>query len=144
MTPETFTVKFKTTRGEFTVTAHADWAPRGAERFHELVTSGFFTDVAFFRVLDGCVAQFGISGDPESSARWRSTIQDDPVVGTNSAGTLSFAMAGPDTPSPRSNVRRWFNGFPTPVDGLALVRGETVGLPWKARAVGPWPRILYL
>ena len=98
MAPATFTVLFKTTKGEFKATAHSEWAPKGVERFHELVKNGFFTDIAFFRVLDGFVAQFGISGDPEISSRWSDdVIKDDPVVGTNSAGTLSFAMAGPDT-----------------------------------------------
>jgi len=132
MTPATFNVQFSTTKGEFTVTAHSDWAPKGADRFHELVKSGFFSDIAFFRVLDGFVAQFGISGDPEVSARWRTnSIQDDPVVGTNTAGTLSFAMAGPDTRTSQlfinlmDNTRlddMGFSPFAEVTDGFDVVR----------------------
>ena len=98
MTPESFTVTVKTTRGDFTVEARTPWAPLGAARFHELLQSGFYNDVAFFRVLPGFVAQFGINGDPGVSAQWReNVIQDDPVVESNVAGTISFAMAGPNT-----------------------------------------------
>jgi peptidyl-prolyl cis-trans isomerase A (cyclophilin A) len=62
------------------------------------VTSGVYDDVAFFRVLDGFVAQFGISGDPDTAARWRGKrITDDPAVRSNTAGTISYAMAGPHT-----------------------------------------------
>ena len=98
MAPENFTVAFETTRGRFTVEVVRSWSPKGAERFHELVSSGFFTDIAFFRVLPGFVAQFGISGDPGVAKKWHDdTIRDDPVVESNVRGTLSFATAGPNT-----------------------------------------------
>jgi len=39
--------------------------------------------------------QFGIAGTPAQNKPWQSaTIADDPVLTTNAAGTLSFAMAG--------------------------------------------------
>jgi peptidyl-prolyl cis-trans isomerase A (cyclophilin A) len=98
MAPDTFTVDFNTTRGRFTVAVDRSWAPNGADRFHELVESGFYDDVAFFRVLSGFVAQFGISGDPDVAKKWRSApIDDDPVVQSNSRGTITFATAGPNT-----------------------------------------------
>src|SRR5690349_25065890 len=34
--PETFQVKFTTTRGDFTVTVNRAWAPIGADRFYNL------------------------------------------------------------------------------------------------------------
>ena len=93
-----YKVKFSTTKGDITLEVHPEWAPLGAARFRELVDAGFYTDIAFFRVLDGFVAQFGISGDPESSAVWRSkSIKDDPVRGSNTRGTVTYAMAGPNT-----------------------------------------------
>ncbi len=98
MAPEKFDVRFETTKGVFTVSAKRELAPLGVDRFHELISSGFYSDVAFFRVLDGFVAQFGISGDPAIGAQWREKpIEDDPVKGSNTAGTISFAMAGPGT-----------------------------------------------
>lgn len=52
----------------------------------------------FFRVISGFMAQFGISGDPATAAKWREdNLKDEPVVGTNKRGTISFAMAGPNT-----------------------------------------------
>jgi peptidyl-prolyl cis-trans isomerase A (cyclophilin A) len=73
-------------------------APRGADRFYELVKSGFFTDVAFFRVVDGFMAQTGIHGDPAVARQWRERrISDDPVQQANTRGMVSFATAGPNT-----------------------------------------------
>jgi peptidyl-prolyl cis-trans isomerase A (cyclophilin A) len=73
-------------------------APHGVDRFHELVNAGYFTDVAFFRVLPGFVAQFGMHGDPSVNKRWDDRpIPDDPVVQSNKRGTIVFATAGPNT-----------------------------------------------
>jgi peptidyl-prolyl cis-trans isomerase A (cyclophilin A) len=94
--PEIFRVRFETTRGDFVVEARRSWAPHGVDRFHALVADGFFKGCRFFRVLDGFVAQFGINGDPVTSAAWRRrTIPDDPVVESNRRGRVTFAMAGP-------------------------------------------------
>ncbi|MGF1468163.1 MAG: peptidylprolyl isomerase [Sandaracinaceae bacterium] len=96
--PDTFRVRFDTTEGAILVDVHRDWAPHGADRFHELVTGGFFTDVAFFRVLDGFMAQAGIHGDPAVSRQWQSRrIPDDPVRQSNTRGRVTFATAGPNT-----------------------------------------------
>ena len=98
MAPNQFDIVFETTKGPFRARVHRDWSPNGADRLHELVESGFYDGVAFFRVLDGFVAQFGISGDPAIGAEWRERpIEDDPVTASNTKGTFSFAMAGPGT-----------------------------------------------
>ncbi len=94
----TYKVKFKTTKGDFVVTVTRTWAPLGAARFEELVTTGFFKDIAVFRVVDGFMAQFGIHGDPAVSAKWRDNkIKDDPVTQSNSRGMVTFATSGPNT-----------------------------------------------
>jgi peptidyl-prolyl cis-trans isomerase A (cyclophilin A) len=91
-------VLFETTEGPFTVEVRAAWAPEGARRLWNLVRAGYFTDVAFFRVLPGKFAQFGIHGDREVSLVWRDArIADDPRVGSNARGTLVFGNAGPAT-----------------------------------------------
>jgi peptidyl-prolyl cis-trans isomerase A (cyclophilin A) len=96
--PDKFKVKFHTTKGDFTIEVNRDWSPNGAERFYNLTKAGFFTDIAFFRVIKGFVAQFGIYGEPEISALWRSAnIEDDQVKESNQRGTISFATAGPNT-----------------------------------------------
>lgn len=97
--PDKFKAKFETTAGDFTVEVTRDLSPRGADRFYNLVKIGFFEDIAFFRVIDGFMAQFGIHGDPEVSAIWRKAqIQDDPEgKASNEPGALTFATAGPNT-----------------------------------------------
>lgn len=96
--PETFKVKFETTKGDFTLEVTRDWSPLGADRFYNLVKSGFFTDVAFFRVIEGFMVQFGIHGNPEIAGAWRGArIKDDPVKQSNAKGYISYAMAGPNT-----------------------------------------------
>jgi len=96
--PDSFRVAFATTRGNFVVDVIRAWSPRGADRFHELVDAGYFTDIAFIRVLPGFVAQFGMHGDPAVNRRWEANpIPDDPVVQSNTRGTIVFATSGPNT-----------------------------------------------
>jgi len=96
--PESFKAKFETTKGAFTIEVTRSLAPNGADRFYNLVRSGYFSDIAFFRVVPGFMCQFGIHGDPTVSAKWReANIGDDPVKGSNTRGTLTFATAGPNT-----------------------------------------------
>ena len=79
------------------IEVHRDWAPHGADRFYELVTSGFYDDNRFFRVVAGKWAQFGINGDPKVAAAWRTrTIPDDRRLVSNVRGTVAFAFAEPN------------------------------------------------
>src|SRR5260370_37173262 len=96
--PDSFRARFSTTRGDFVIEVHRAWAPRGADRFYNLVRSGFYNGVRFFRVMPGFMAQFGIHGDTVVTAAWREQrIADDPVRRTNVRGTGTFATAGPGT-----------------------------------------------
>ena len=99
--PATYKAVFSTSKGDFTLEIHREWAPKGADRFYNLVKNHFFDDVRFFRVLRSPVpfmAQFGINGNPEISAKWEEAeIEDDPVQEHNTRGMISFATAGPNT-----------------------------------------------
>ncbi len=96
--PDTFKAQFDTTKGKFTVEVTRSLSPNGADRFYNLVRSGYFSDIAFFRVIPGFMCQFGIHGDPAVAAKWRgANITDDPVKGSNTRGTITFATAGPNT-----------------------------------------------
>ncbi len=98
--PDSFQVKFATSKGDFTVEVIRAWAPRGADRFHRLVSEGYFKDVRFFRVLPGFMAQFGMSGDPALNAKMDTLrIADDPVTQSNKRGMVTFATSGPNTRS---------------------------------------------
>jgi peptidyl-prolyl cis-trans isomerase A (cyclophilin A) len=99
--PETYRVLFSTSKGDFTLEVTRAWAPKGADRFYNLVKNGFYDGLRFFRVLRTprpFMAQFGISGDPAIAAKWSdANIQDDPVEEHNTRGRITFATAGPNT-----------------------------------------------
>lgn len=97
--PDSFKVKVATTKGDITIEVTRAWSPNGADRFYNLVKAGFFTDIAFFRAISGFMCQFGIHGDPKVSAVWREAkIPDDKGgAASNTAGTITFATAGPNT-----------------------------------------------
>ena len=78
------------------IAVHRAWAPYGADRFHELVTTGYFDDSRFFRVVKGQWAQFGINRDPKIAGMWRDrTILDDARKQSNTRGRVAFAFALP-------------------------------------------------
>jgi peptidyl-prolyl cis-trans isomerase A (cyclophilin A) len=96
--PESYEVKFTTTKGDFVVQVTRAWAPLGADRFYNLVKHGFFTDAAFFRNVPGFIVQFGLSADPGVNKVWQSAnIKDDSGKQSNAPGTITFATAGPNT-----------------------------------------------
>lgn len=96
--PDSFRARFATTKGDFVITVHRDWAPCDADRFYNLVRSGYYDGVRFFRVIPGFMAQFGIHGDTAVTTAWRTrVIPDDPVRRTNGPGMVTFATAGPGT-----------------------------------------------
>ena len=98
MAPAMYKVDFDTSVGMFVVEVHRDWAPNGADRFYNLVKSGFYTDVRFFRVIPGFMVQFGIHGDPSVASAWQpARIPDDKVKESNKRGYITFATAGPNT-----------------------------------------------
>jgi peptidyl-prolyl cis-trans isomerase A (cyclophilin A) len=96
--PESYQVIFSSTKGDFTVTVTRAWAPKGADRFYNLVKHHFYDNASFFRVLTGFVAQFGLSAYPPVNAAWsKATITDDPVTQSNKKYYLTFATAGANT-----------------------------------------------
>jgi peptidyl-prolyl cis-trans isomerase A (cyclophilin A) len=96
--PQLFDITFHTTKGDFVVTVHRTWAPRGADRLYNLAKNHFFDGDKFFRVVPNFVVQFGISPFPKVSEAWReANIPDDAVTAHNVRGAVAFASAGPGT-----------------------------------------------
>ena len=136
----TFTVQFTTSAGDFTIEVHRSWAPRGAQRFYELVRSGFYDDCRFFRAIPGFMVQFGMSGTPSENAKWR-RILDDRVVKSNKRRYVTFAMGGPNSRTTQifinygDNSRLDRDGFApfgevvAGMDTVDAINGEYGGLP---------------
>jgi peptidyl-prolyl cis-trans isomerase A (cyclophilin A) len=133
--PEKFKAKFTTTKGDFVVQVTRAWAPHGADRFYNLVKNGFFTDASFFRYVPGFIVQFGMAADPKVTQAWQSAnIPDDPLKHSNTAGTIVFANAGPNTRTTQlfinladtsSNLdhQPGFSPFGEVVQGMDVVKG---------------------
>jgi peptidyl-prolyl cis-trans isomerase A (cyclophilin A) len=129
--PAEYDVKFETTAGDFTIKVTRAWAPNGADRFYNLVRHHFYDGAAFFRVLPGFMAQFGISAYPEVSKAWeQANIKDDRVVQSNHRGFVTFAMAGPNTRTTQVFInfgnnerldRDGFSAFGMVTDGMEVV-----------------------
>ena len=92
--PDVFQAVFDTSRGKVVIEVHRPWAPHGASHFFELVRTGFYDGVRFFRVTRSYV-QFGIAGDPSTNGLWATAyLPDDKVKQSNVEGTLTFAHLG--------------------------------------------------
>jgi peptidyl-prolyl cis-trans isomerase A (cyclophilin A) len=96
--PEVFRVRFETSQGDFIVEANRSWAPRGVDRFHELIRMRYFDQGRFFRVIKGFIAQFGVHRDFKVHDVWRGLfIVDDPPKEKNLRGTLAYAKSERNT-----------------------------------------------
>lgn len=129
--PDTYKARFDTTKGAIVIEVNRADAPQGADRFFNLVKAGYFTDIAFFRVIPGFMAQFGIHGDPKLASVWRNArITDDPVKSSNTRGALTFATSGPNSRTTQmfinlvDNARldgMGFSSFGKVVEGMDVV-----------------------
>jgi peptidyl-prolyl cis-trans isomerase A (cyclophilin A) len=130
---DVFRVKFQTTAGDFTIEAHRDWSPHGADRFYDLVRTRYYDDSRFFRVVPGRWVQFGINGDPKISQQQRhTTIPDDTLKQHNTRGYVAFSNTGPNTRSTqvyinlgdnsaRNDIEAGFAPFGQVIEGMDVV-----------------------
>jgi peptidyl-prolyl cis-trans isomerase A (cyclophilin A) len=107
--PDTYKVKLATTKGDMVIQVTRAWSPNGADRFYNLVKIGYYDETAFFRLVNGFMAQVGINGDGAVNAKWRNApIQDDPAAGqSNKPGYVTFAKTG----APNSRTTQFFINF---------------------------------
>jgi peptidyl-prolyl cis-trans isomerase A (cyclophilin A) len=92
-------VRFETTAGDLVIDVYPEAAPNAAQRFVELVETGFYDDTPISRVVPGFVAQFGVNWREPHSAWKDRNFDDDPSIFALERGTLAFAKAGPNTNS---------------------------------------------
>jgi peptidyl-prolyl cis-trans isomerase A (cyclophilin A) len=117
--PSSYCIRFDTDiKGEgkpIIINVTQSWSPNGANHLFDIINSHFYSvPSAFFRVVPNFVLQFGISGDPIQNTVWNKPIPDgftfflilflklnsfflDPVLKSNTIGTVSYATAGPNT-----------------------------------------------
>jgi len=93
------TVRMQTTAGDLVIDVFPDAAPHAAQRFLELVSSGFYDDTPISRVVPGFVAQFGVNWREPHKAWKDKTFDDDSTYYALERGTLAFAKGPPNTNS---------------------------------------------
>jgi cyclophilin family peptidyl-prolyl cis-trans isomerase len=152
--PSVYRARVETSRGEFVMEVHRAWAPRGADRFYNLIRAGYYDDSRFSRVVPGYIVQFGVARDSAINAVWasRSFRDDSTAARSNVRGTFAFAMTGPNARTTQiyinlvDNIRNDSQGFAIMgriVEGMAVVDslyggyGETSGGGMRAGRQGP-------
>jgi len=89
--PDTFKVRFDTTRGDFFVSVTRGWAPNSADRFYNLVRIGYFQGAALYGLTKERTVAFGIHGSPQVNNAWRNArIANDPRKHPNKRGYITF------------------------------------------------------
>lgn len=131
--PDTYMVKFDTTKGDVLVQVTREWAPRGADRFYNLVKNGFYDEARFFRVVPNFMVQFGLNADAAvNKLWWDEHIKDDPVTRTNRKGAIVFATSGPNKRTTQIFINlkanafldgQGFSPFGSVIEGMDLVDG---------------------
>jgi len=122
--PDSFLVAFETSAGDFELAFHRAWGPVAVDRVYQLAQDGFWNGARIYRVNDR-YAQFGYSGRPAHDSLWvRTAFPDEPVLASNTRGTVSFARGGPDTRSAILFINRSDN---TNLDDLDW--NDVVGFP---------------
>mmetsp|Transcript_27503 Transcript_27503/g.72285 ORF Transcript_27503/g.72285 Transcript_27503/m.72285 type:complete len:295 (-) Transcript_27503:3189-4073(-) len=82
-------VRCRTTAGDFELEVRPDWSRHGAKRYLDLVHSGFWTNITFFR-MNKWIVQFG-ADQKSREGPWQAfrdkRIPDDPHCRPNTDGT---------------------------------------------------------
>jgi peptidyl-prolyl cis-trans isomerase A (cyclophilin A) len=130
--PDVYRARFETSKGAFVVEVARALAPRAADRFHELVSNGYYEGTRFYRIVPGFIVQWGIHGDSTVNEQWeRATFPDEPMRTPNRRGTIAFAANGPDSravevfvstgDNRRALDRQRFAPFGRVVEGMEVV-----------------------
>jgi len=74
--PYVCTVELRTTKGMIILRVVPSWAPKGAQRFLQLITDRYYTDLPIYRAVPDFLIQFGVSGDADQNWKYEA-IEDD-------------------------------------------------------------------
>ena len=91
-----------TTAGKLNIVARHKWAPLGAERFIDMVTSGYFdSGVPLMRCIKGFLCQFGLNADIAKKDEFAKSIEDD----------WNWLPEGPPGRQNEQGVKRFAQGY---------------------------------
>lgn len=135
--PDSFTVRFHTTKGMFDIAVKRSLSPAAVDRFYQQVKHRFYHGAYFYRVVPGFVAQFGTTDTILKNAWAKTKVPDEPVLAKNTRGALAYARSGKETRnadlfintqsnSPRLDTIRYngVTGFPVfgqVINGMSVV-----------------------
>jgi len=148
--PDVATVQLQTTKGPINIKVVPKWAPRGAQRFLQMVNDGFYKDISIYRAIKGGLLQFGaLQGtDPRNSQYEK--LPDDPLVGLPYAeGVVGFAAAGPGTRKHtvcimkadfRTQLGKGAHGTPSPETPFGMVCPESMNVMHSINCLGDIPQ----
>lgn len=95
--PDSFAVRFYTTKGAFDIAVQRKLSPAAADRFYQQVTHRFYDGAYFYRVVPGFVAQFGPTDTLIKNAWAKNKVPDEPVIAQNTRGALAYARSGKES-----------------------------------------------
>jgi peptidyl-prolyl cis-trans isomerase A (cyclophilin A) len=91
-----------TTVGPLNILAHHRWAPLGAARFMDMVTSAYFdSGVPLMRCVKGFLCQFGLNANNTKKGEFQKSIEDDP----------NWLPEGPPGRTNEQGVKRFAQGY---------------------------------
>ena len=133
------TATISTELGDIEIELYTDSAPVASENFINLAEAGFYNGVVFHRLVPGFMIQ---GGDPDGTGGGGPgyTIQDEPLVGEYTRGTVAMARtSAPDSQGSQffivvddseflADVENHYTIFGTVVSGMDVV-DEIVDMP---------------
>jgi len=95
--PHVCRATLNTTKGAINIRIMPSWAPKGTQRFLQLITDKYYTDLAIYRAVPDFLIQFGVTSDPSRNDKYEA-IQDDELRGIPvEEGMVCFAASGANT-----------------------------------------------
>lgn len=95
--PDTYTVRFETSKGNFDIQVTREWSPKAADRFYRLIKHRYYDRSLFYRVVPNFVVQWGIDDSTINKNLEKYKVPDEPVLSSNTQGRVSYARGGKDT-----------------------------------------------
>lgn len=119
----TYTLRFDTSCGSFTVTLDQETAPATAASLVALARNGFFDDTTFHRVVPGFVIQGGDPTQTGAGGPGYQTVDPPPVGAHYLKGDVAMAKTATEPPG-------------TAGSQFFVVTGDDIGLPAEYAIVG--------